>query len=156
MAILTDSHYFFNKKEGCLKMKKPSVVLNDTVIILPDPKIKLWRIMADYRTNIKVASQDLLDNWEKIEAIKGKKDKESLKIFNKLLTGISQKSDELEEHQIRMKLEIIKQAFGIDNVDDLDIAIVPKLFDEVDTYVSLVISGKADLIPNAEGLKENE
>lgn len=129
-------------------MKKPSIVLNDTVYIMPEPKIKLWRIIAEFRDTIKKLSKELLDEWEKINAVKD--DPKALKAFSKLLNQANDHGDELMAETVKGKMEIIKIAFELESIEDLPIAKVPILFDEIDLYLTALISGKAEQLPNAE------
>ena len=90
-------------------MKKPSIVINDTVYIMPEPKIKLWRIIAEFRDTIKKLSKELLDEWEKINAVKD--DPKALKAFSKLLNQANDHGDALMAETVKGKMEIIKIAF---------------------------------------------
>lgn len=129
-------------------MKKPSIVINETVYIMPEPKIKLWRIIAEFRDKIKKLSKELLDEWEKINAVKD--DPEAVKAFSKLLNQANNHGDELLAETVKGKMEIIKIAFELDSIEDLPISKVPILFDEIDLYLTALISGKAEQLPNAE------
>lgn len=129
-------------------MKKPSIVINDAVYIMPEPKIKLWRIIAEFRDKIKKMSKELLDEWEKINAVKD--DPKEIKAFSKLLNQANDHGDELMAETVRGKMEIIKIAFELESIEDLPISKVPVLFDEIDAYLTALISGKTEQLPNAE------
>ena len=129
-------------------MKKPSIVINDTVYIMPEPKIKLWRIIAEFRDTIKKLSKELLDEWEKINAVKD--DPKALKAFSKLLNQANDHGDALMAETVKGKMEVIRVAFELESIEDLPIATVPILFDEIDAYLTALISGKAEQLPNAE------
>ena len=129
-------------------MKKPSIVINDTVYIMPEPKIKLWRIIAEFRDKIKKLSKELLDEWEKINAVKD--DPKAIKAFSKLLNQANDHGDSLMAETVKGKMEIIKIAFELESIEELPIAKVPILFDEIDLYLTALISGKAEQLPNAE------
>lgn len=129
-------------------MKKPSIVINDAVCIMPEPKVKLWRIIAEFREKMKKLSKQLLEEFEKIAIVKDKP--ESINAYTKLLDQINEHSDELMAERTKGKMEVIKAAFEIESIEDLPIAAVPILFDEIDAYLTALISGKADQLPNAE------
>lgn len=129
-------------------MKKPSIVINETVYIMPEPKIKLWRIIAEFRDKIKTLSKELLDEWEKINAVKD--DPKAIKAFSKLLNQANDHGDELMAETVKGKMEVIRIAFELESIEELPIAKVPVLFDEIDAYLTALISGKAEQLPNAE------
>ena len=129
-------------------MKKPSIVINDAVRIMPEPKVKLWRIIAEFREKMKKLSKQLLEEFEKIAIVKDKP--ESINAYTKLLDQVNEHSDELMAERTKGKMEVIKAAFEIESIEDLPIAAVPILFDEIDAYLTALISGKADQLPNAE------
>ncbi|MHC1718485.1 MAG: hypothetical protein AB9883_07510 [Acidaminococcaceae bacterium] len=129
-------------------MKKPSIVINDAVRIMPEPKVKLWRIIAEFREKMKKLSKQLLEEFEKIAIVKDKP--ESINAYTKLLDQVNEHSDELMTERTKGKMEIIKAAFEIESIEDLPIAAVPILFDEIDAYLTALISGKAEQLPNAE------
>ena len=129
-------------------MKKPSIVINETVRIMPEPKIKLWRKIAEFREKMRKLSKQLLEEFEKIAVVKDKP--ESINVYAKLLDQVNEHSDELMVERTKGKMEVIKAAFEIESIEDLPIAAVPILFDEIDAYLTTLISGKAEQLPNAE------
>ena len=129
-------------------MKKPSIVINETVYIMPEPKIKLWRIIAEFRDKIKTLSKELLDEWEKINAVKD--DPKAIKAFSKLLNQANDHGDALMAETVKGKMEVIRIAFELESIEELPIAKVPVLFDEIDAYLTALISDKAEQLPNAE------
>ena len=129
-------------------MKKPSIVINETVYIMPEPKIKLWRIIAEFRDKIKTLSKELLDEWEKINAVKD--DPKAFKAFSKLLNQANDHGDALMAETVKGKMEVIRVAFELESIEDLPIATVQILFDEIDAFRTALISGQAEQLPQAE------
>lgn len=129
-------------------MNKPVIRVNDTVHMMPEPRIKLWRIIAQHKEEMRLLGQKLLEELEKMNAIKHQRG--AVDAYNGLLDKISSLSDELQDKQTEGKIKIIESAFEIESIEDLPVSAIPVLFDQIDAYLTALISGKADQLPNAE------
>lgn len=129
-------------------MKKPSIVINKTVHIMPEPRIRLWRKIAQHKEEMRLLGQKLLEELEKMNAVKHQNG--AVDAYNCLLDKISILSDELQDKQTEGKIKIIKTAFEIESVEELLVSAIPVLFDQIDAYLTALIAGKAEQLPNVE------
>lgn len=131
-------------------MKNPSIVINGEVFIAPEPKMKLWRQMADFRKQIRQQSDELVKQWEKADILRKKRDSASIAALEKLLGDIGTRVDELNEERTLGKLAVIEMAFGEIPLNELALAEIPVLYDLIDTWVSSILTGRTNELPNVE------
>ena len=131
-------------------MKNPSIVINGEVFIAPEPKMKLWRQMADFRKQVRQQSGELIKQWEKADILREKKDNASIAALEKLLGDIGNRVDELNEERTLGKLAVIEMAFGEMPLEELSLAEIPVLYDLIDAWVSHILTGRTNELPNVE------
>jgi len=131
-------------------MEKPNLILNGEVYIMPEPKVKLWRLMAVFRDKSNKLKNELSEQLEKLNILKNNKDPQTIEAFANLLDKIEKLTEKINNETVERKLRIIKAAFEIDDIDDLGVDAVPALFVKIDTYLNVLMSGKADQLPNPQ------